>query len=96
MELRKIYFSLLNRIFCDALDPTESIEEFLKQVLGEKTRVEQIHPPPYFMCTTTRVDVEPGQVKLVRYVETLVASDCSKFVHRYTVEVIQLFWTSDN
>lgn len=79
-ELRKIYFSLLNRIFCDALDPTESIEEFLKQALGEKTRVEQLHPPPYFMCTTTRVDVEPGQVKLVRYVETplvIVQSSCT-------------------
>lgn len=65
--MRETYFELLNKIFSDELDPTESIETYLKKILGENTKIKDFPPQPYFMCTTTKVDIEPEQLKLVRY-----------------------------
>lgn len=72
LELRRIYFELLHEIFNDTGNSTAKLEAILKQMLGENVTVGQLHPPPYFMCTTTRVDVEPQQLMLVRYLQRKV------------------------
>ena len=68
VELRRVYFELLHEIFSDAGEPTARLEHVLQEMLGASTTLEMCAPPaPYFMCTTTRVDLEPQQLMLVRY-----------------------------